>query len=70
MGHYGTNSENMGQNGTIFQNFENMGQYGNMGHCGRSVYNRFKNKGTTYNLNILNGKQPSKGFVHHCFILF
>ena len=37
MGHYGTNSENMGQNGTIFQNFENMGQYGNMGHCGRSV---------------------------------
>ena len=36
MGHYGTNSENMGQNGTIFQNFENMGQYGNMGHCGRS----------------------------------
>ena len=37
MGHYGTNSENMGQNGTIFQNFENMGQYGNMGHCGRSA---------------------------------
>ena len=32
MRHYGTNSQNMGQNGTIFQNFKNMGQYGNMGH--------------------------------------